>query len=582
MRKRPSIRNALLAGFILFALTPLAIVVSINYISSTSSIVENFVKSRRAVLSGVVESLSARITDVQRMSDLVYANTSLLQLLAPGRNGAKPDYELVRQSMDNFSRFIHYFNSDKYLLSFMIAGDNGLDLRYGLHSAYLDFDTVFASSWFSAGRVSTQPFSWPGMVDRILSSEPSQAIPVLRPLYDIERGGRTGTAVLLFDPRLFASTYPAPEEDAEHYNFTVIGPTNEILYTAPGVSASSDFDGSNRQVFRNGKSYLQTRLVSPEGWTLIETAPMSFVERQRSTLFESSAVILGSFGLFFAILGVFLSRRLTNPLQRLIGNMADIGQGDFEGKIHVETSDEIGTLSLAIARMQDQIKALLKQAIQREQNLNRAEIAALQAQINPHFLSNTLNAIRIMADMQKAEGISSMVQALGGMVRNSFSKVGDTFSLAEEIGVLENYFYILRVRFKGLIRFYLEVADPALLSCKVPRFTLQPLVENAVFHGVEAKGSGGEVRVSVSEEKGNLIIRVHDDGVGMSDETRLHLLTREHDSRGEDLGHGVRSGFGIFNIHRRIRIAYGEAYGLSFESVPGSFTCATVTVPYET
>jgi len=579
MQNRPaSISNALLTYFVLFAVVPVGLVVTLNYVGSGGAIQENFVKSRRAVLWGVLDNVRSRLADTEKVSDLVYSNQAVMELLSSNRS--QPDYALVSRAMDTFSEFIHYFNSDKYLLSFIIRGENGLDLRYGLYSAFLDFDAVFDSLWFQQGLHSTKPLSWPGMVSGVLTSEPSEAIPLVRPLYDVRLGRRSGTAVLLFQPQLLGNAYAVSEETSGLDDFTVWGPDGMAVYFQPGRAPSPDFPGENQKILRDGKAFLQTRVVSPEGWTLIETVPMDFVERQRGALLASSLVILLGFGLFFLALGVYVSRRVTRPLDRLVARVAAIARGDFEGEIPVGGNDEIARLGTAIRRMQDEIKDLLAEAIRRERNLKRTEIAALQAQINPHFLSNTLNAVRIMADLQNAKGISAIVKALGGMLKSTFSRAGDTVTLAEELGILNDYFYILRVRFKGSIRFVVQMTDESLRSCTILRFLLQPLVENAVFHGIEPRGTGGEVRIEIESQGRFLIIRVRDDGVGIGEDQRARILKTDLPPE-EDLHQGVRSGLGIFNIHRRIKIAYGDEYGLHYQSEVGKFTCVTVTLPLD-
>jgi len=573
-----SISNALLTYFVLFAVVPVALVVTLNYIGSGAAIQENFVKSRKAVLWGVLDNVRGRLADTEKISDLVYSNQAVMDLLSTRR---PPDYELISRAMDTFAEFIPYFNANRYLLSFIVRGENGLDLRYGLHSAFLDFEAVFESPWFVQGLHSTKPLWWPGLVSRVLTSEPSQAIPLVRPLYDVKLGRRSGTAVLLFQPQLLGNAYAVSEETSGLDDFTVWGPDGEAVFFQPSRGPSPNFSGDNQRIFREGKAFLQTRVVSPEGWTLIETAPMDFVDRQRGALLIGSLVILGGFGMFFLALGAYVSRRVTRPLERLVGSVAAIARGDFEGEIPVGGNGEVARLGTAIRRMQDEIKKLLADSIQREQNLKRAEIAALQAQINPHFLSNTLNAVRIMADLQNAKGISAMVKALGGMLRSTFSRAGESVTVAQELGILDDYFSILRVRFKGSIRFVVQMADDSLGSCLLLPLLLQPLVENAVFHGIEPRGTGGEVRIEIEGRDRFLIIRVRDDGVGITAGQWERVLPTSKPPSGEDLNRGVRSGFGLVNIRRRIKIAYGEPYGLQFESEDGRFTCVTVTLPLE-
>ena len=247
----------------------------------------------------------------------------------------------------------------------------------------------------------------------------------------------------------------------------------------------------------------------------------------------------------------------------------------------MSSEDEIGRLGLGIQRMQSEIKNLLYQAIQREQNLKRAEITALQAQINPHFIYNTLNTVRIMADMQNASGISHVVRALGRILRVTFSRSGDMVTVEEELRTLEDYFYILRVRHKGAIVFTVDVTDGKLLKCRMLKFILQPLIENAVFHGIEPCGAGGTVAVSVAAEGDRLLIRVHDDGVGIEREKLTRLLDADAPAESELADEGISAGLGVNNINRRIKMVYGEEYGLAYDSKAGEYTCVTVLLPRE-
>jgi len=286
--------------------------------------------------------------------------------------------------------------------------------------------------------------------------------------------------------------------------------------------------------------------------------------------------VLLCLGAFVLGLGPYFSRRIATPMGRLLASVGEISRGNFDCEVEVGSNDEVGRLGDGIRIMQDKIKILLAEAIKREKSLKRAEIAALQAQINPHFIYNTLNAVRIMADMQGATGISDIVRSLGRMLRSAFAGKGEKITVEEEMGILRDYFCILKVRFKNAIRFEIDAED-GLARCRLLRFTLQPLVENAVFHGIEPKGGAGSVKVSFSGDGGRLVMRVCDDGVGMSAGQVQSLLDEGEGDRPPD----DSAGFAVANLHRRIGIAYGEGYGLSYVSAPGEGTCVTVCLPRE-
>jgi two-component system sensor histidine kinase YesM len=321
--------------------------------------------------------------------------------------------------------------------------------------------------------------------------------------------------------------------------------------------------------------------VTSNRWRLIETAPMDFVEEQRTALLISSLAILVGVGLAGLALATYIARRVTRPLERLLNNVDQISQGKFDVEIRVRGEDEIGRLGSGINRMQSEIENLLNQAIQREQNLKRAEIAALQAQINPHFIYNTLNTVRIMADLQNAAGISHVVQALGRMLRLALSSRSDKVTVEEELRFLEDYFYILRVRYKGAINLIVEAQDERLLKCRMLKFILQPLIENAVLHGIEPHGVSGTIAVSFAAAGDRLQIRVRDDGVGIEPDRLAHLLDARDQAEPGASATQVSTGLGINNIHRRIKMVYGDGYGLSYESEPGQYTCVTITLPRE-
>ena len=202
----------------------------------------------------------------------------------------------------------------------------------------------------------------------------------------------------------------------------------------------------------------------------------------------------------------------------------------------------------------------------------------LQNQINPHFIYNTLNSIKWMATIQHAPGIAEMTMALSRLLK-SVSKGNERLvPLQEEFALLNDYFTIQQYRYGGTITMDVTYIEDERLcrDCMIPRFTLQPLVENAIFHGIEPTGECGTITLTGREENGDLYLCVEDDGAGIEPERLANILTVESKRSGSSL-----NGIGIANVHKRLQLIYGRQYGLSVESELGKYTRVTVHLPKE-
>lgn len=221
--------------------------------------------------------------------------------------------------------------------------------------------------------------------------------------------------------------------------------------------------------------------------------------------------------------------------------------------------------------------------VEDEQQRLALEYQMLQNQISPHFIYNALNSIKWMATIQKAPGVAEMVTALSRLMKNVSKGTQKLTSLQEEFALLEDYFTIQRYRYGGTITLEMPaLQDEDLLNrYRIPRFTLQPLAENAIFHGIEPKGGVGRLAVimEVDPESGDLLIHLSDDGVGMTPEQIRELLSGQ--GLEDDNGLQFRR-LGIWNVHRLLQLSFGQNYGLSIQSSPGEGTTITMRLPEQT
>lgn len=221
---------------------------------------------------------------------------------------------------------------------------------------------------------------------------------------------------------------------------------------------------------------------------------------------------------------------------------------------------------------------LLERRLSAERKRKNLEYQVLQNQINPHFLYNTLNSIKFMAEAQGARGISEMTTALSRLLRSISKGTSQRVSIKEEMDLVKDYFTIQNYRYGGMISFYIEVTDDEIFNCDIIKFTLQPIVENAIFHGIEPKGGTGEIHVKAafSEDKKEILISVTDNGVGMDRDKIEGIFSGKVSSKAEFFKE-----IGITNVHARLKYEFGEKYGITIDSKLGEYTTMCVHLPRE-
>lgn len=308
-------------------------------------------------------------------------------------------------------------------------------------------------------------------------------------------------------------------------------------------------------------------------WKIVGVAYLNELVRNRTTM-QRSYVLWGSFCFAIAILlSITLSLRISRPVKRLESSMRLVEQGNFDIQAQVESANEIGELSRAFNIMTQKIKELMSQIVLEQEQKRRSELKALQAQINPHFLYNTLDSIIWMAESKKNEEVVKMASALSKLFRLSISKGEEFITLRSEIEYIRSYLTIQQMRYRDKLNFSIAV-DAEILVYKIPKITMQPLVENAIYHGIKNRPDSGTVLVTGHREGGDIVLSVIDDGIGMTHEKATYIL--EH---GSDTPLGSSGGVGVKNVNERLKLYFGDKYGLTFTENPEGGTVAVVRIP---
>lgn len=328
------------------------------------------------------------------------------------------------------------------------------------------------------------------------------------------------------------------------------------------------------------KTYFVAYNRSPNtGWTYLNITPFNQIFKQIVFIKELVIVV---FILIFAVAilwGIRFSRGLTRPIENLIARMKLAEKGSFAEANVLSTDqepppmDELGLLHRTFRLMIERINVLITENYSNRLLIKETEFKALQAQINPHFLYNTLESINWMAKINKQTQISQMVQALAFLLRNSVSLKEPILTLREELEMVQNYVTIQRFRFEDRLSFRLHINEQD-LSRKIPKLTLQPLLENAIHYALEPSIDTCSISIYSRYEEHAFCLIVEDDGPGMPSDTLELLRKGELSTAG--------NGIGLLNIDERIRIAFGEPYGIEIDSISGQGTRIIIKLPRET
>lgn len=317
--------------------------------------------------------------------------------------------------------------------------------------------------------------------------------------------------------------------------------------------------------YQGREYYASTYELEEPHWSIVELRSGRALLQQARQTWSRSAFFCGGLALVVVVLAVVLALYISRPIRALMQAMKQVEQGDFSVRLAVHSRDEVGRLTQSFNSMARHLQELMNEVYKKEKEKREQELKALQAQINPHFLYNTLGTVRWMAIMQKANNISEALQALIRLLEFSTKRTAEFVSVEEELEHVAYYAQLLKFRYGGKFELEMDV-DPTARQCRTIRFLLQPLVENAVFHGIEAKDGTGRVTVRIRRYGGRVFFSVQDNGVGMDFET---------------VAHRAFTGVGIQNVNQRLIQYFGPESALQIKSRLGVGTTVYFLIPFE-
>ncbi|MCB0167681.1 MAG: sensor histidine kinase [Anaerolineae bacterium] len=291
-------------------------------------------------------------------------------------------------------------------------------------------------------------------------------------------------------------------------------------------------------------------------------------------------VLMLAAAIFSVVAAWIISESIYIPIKKLHNVTTTITENDLQVLVTSDNANEIAELGLSFNIMIGKIREMLDSKIKEQENLKKAEFRVLQAQINPHFLYNTLDTIIWMAESKRYDQVIEIVRALSSFFRITLSKGRDWITIREEIERTKSYLTIQKMRYRDILDYRIE-ADPSILENSILKMTLQPLVENAIYHGIKNKRSGGVVTVRVYRpDDGRISLEVADDGIGFTSYKLAQVQNKLDDDASNDIN--LREGgFGLENVNKRIKLYYGKEYGLSIASDYQQGTRVVINIPLQ-
>ncbi|GAU78882.1 sensor histidine kinase [Fusibacter sp. 3D3] len=429
----------------------------------------------------------------------------------------------------------------------------------------MSFNQKYAASLQNANTVTELNYEFKNKIDQdtyqfIIRAKPLEELP----LEEIDR------AKQIIERLEITTTYGENQWRVE----VMLNLMEKLRQAIIDISNTSGYD--TRIEMLNGNVHSITTLIQSymNDYTYSEMKELAAIQKQIinrvSVMIWVTIIISAPFLILILLHSWRLSSRLTKPILELCEKASVLGSGNFDVEPIVSYSAEIQTLDHRFNEMANRIDELLA-CVKEDQNaLHKAELELLQSQINPHFLYNTFDSVVWLAETKQNDKVIQMVTSLSSFFRNSLSKGQDFITLEVEIHQVTSYLEIQQIRYFDILEYEIDIPNH-LKTSYIPKLTLQPIVENAIYHGIKNKRQKGKIKIYAQQTDADILISIHDNGAGMTPE-RLENLK-------EGLQKNQHSGLGLENVSKRLDLYFGSSYGLCFESTYGEGMTVTVRIP---
>lgn len=521
------------------------------------------------------ENIESYVENMENIAEIVTSNSDV-------RNYLKYD----RQEADYLSNVEEQFatlkETRKDIYNIGVLGKNGTYLinnRNVKVNPYVEWETL---TWYSKAMEGVEKVS-SSHVQNIVDEDYPWVVTVSKVITDPVDGEILGVFFVDLNYRSISNLAEELNLRQKGYVFIVdedggivYHPKQQLIYSGlweEELTPIMDRDINVSYWETEDKLYTITR-SELTGWTVVGVTDLNEMLSSTDDLIQLYYILAVALIGIAMLLAVMLTDKITLPLRQLQKSMQTVQAGNFTVDIvESNTQDEIGDLIRTFRIMIQEIEHLIKRNNDEQEEKRKSELNALQAQINPHFLYNTLDSIIWMAEDGNTKDVVLMTSSLAKLFRKSISNNNKLVSVVEELEYTKSYLTIQNMRYKGKLKYSINV-EAAIADMQIIKLIVQPLVENAIYHGIKYKKGIGTILIEAKHDTKGIVIKVIDDGYGMTEDQLTHIFDkREIDEQ--------RNGVGVRNVQRRIQLFYGDEYGLEFVSKLGHGTIVSIYLPMQ-
>lgn len=553
---------------------------------------KNLIQSTGSNLQLVMKNIENNMDNIENLAKWCTTNPSIASYVvnAPnrvsGRDALNVYYRLQEELLNS--------RSSNHVGRLIISNQRNALLQtiYGMNEGLLSDGNTSREVPYFQELIEARDFKWIGLQqDPFNNKTGSSIIPIIRPIYSSFDSSIDGWVYISVNTSIitdYLEDYTL-EDGSDLYiiinNIIYLYKDKELKEVSPEFKVTkNDTVEYNKDISyytikdKEGMSHTVVSYASNlNGWYIAQSIPDEQFVMQKSVYFPLMLLII----ILLLTLGTMLTytfeRMINRPIRKINKKILEISAGDFSKDISMESSDEIGTIGKGINILSQDILDLIESRLADEKQKKELEFRMLQNQINPHFLYNTLNSIKWMATIQNASGIPEMTTSLARLLRNIAKGTSELIAIKEEIDLLKDYITIQQYRYGGTITVNYNIMSDELYECSIIKFTLQPIVENAIFHGIEPKSVEGIININIKKLNINKIeIEVIDNGIGIAEDKIERLLSSK-----ETTSKGSFNNIGISNVNERIKLTFGNEYGLNIKSKINEYTNVIITLPYQ-
>ena len=576
-----SIQSTIFTAVAILVLSAVLIVTAVSVQYTDSAIFENSVLYTQTITKQINQNIDSYITYMDNIVSVISGSEDAQYYLFRGN----PDGGHEKRLLEQF-RIILKGRSDIRNIGLVCDGGNSLfNTGYSSQNPDLDLST---QEWYKKAVESKgKSILTSSHVQHVIEGERPWVITMSRGISNLV-GSRASKGAVFIDLNYSAISELCDQNSIGDKGYVfIVDQDGNIVYHPQQQQLYNELQTENIEAVMNAKTdtvtvgegehekiYTMSR-SDKTGWTVVGC--MNVAELLKSSRQAQRIYVICAAGLIILslILSRVLARNITYPIQRLRDSMKKVQTGEFPTTdIEVSSENEIGSLTKSFNVMTHRIAELMEQNIHEQEEKRKSELKALQSQINPHFLYNTLDSIIWMAEGKKNEEVVLMTASLARLLRQSISNADELVSVGQEAEYARSYLTIQKMRYKDKLEFQIDIS-PAISGVKIIKLVLQPIIENAIYHGLKYKESKGFLIVRGYLEGKKAVLEVEDNGVGMDEETLSHIFEK----------HKVNyhsNGVGVYNVQKRLKLYYGEEYGIVYKSRKNEGTRAVITIPMET